>query len=126
MTAFAAITLQNNAAANVVFTPSQIDKDGVATWFAPGAVLDARPKATLKVTNPKAGSNVARVSARITVPVMDTVDTTKKVGDVIGTVEFVMPKQATETHRLDIRKLLDKMLLDATMTAAVQNIESIY
>lgn len=126
MSAFAALTLQNNAAADVVFTPSNIDKDGVATWFAPGSVLDARPRATLKVANPKSGSNVARISGRITVPVMDAVDTTKKVGDVIGSFEFVMPKQATSTQRLDIRRLIDKLVENAVITAAVTDIESIY
>lgn len=126
MSAFASLTLQNNAAANVVFTPSAIDKDGVATWYSTGAVLDARPRATLKVTNPKSGSSVARVSGKVVVPVMDTVDTTKKVADIIGTFEFVLPKQATQTNRLDIRKLVDTMITNAIITAAVQDIESIY
>lgn len=126
MTAFASLTLQNNAATNVVFTPSAIDKDGVALWFAPGAVLDARPRATLRVTNPKNGSNVARVTGKVVIPVMDSVDTTKKVADVLGSFEFILPKQATETNRLDIRKMVDTMIQNAVTTAAVQYIESIY
>lgn len=126
MSAFASLTLQNNAAANVVFTPSAIDKDGVATWYGTGAVLDARPRATLKVSNPKTGSSVARVTGKVVVPVMDIVDTTKKVADVIGSFEFVLPKQATETQRLDIRKLVDTMIENAITTAAVQYVESIY
>lgn len=126
MAAFAPVTLQNNAAVNVVFTPAQIDSSGIAKWFAPGSVLDARPMMTLKVTNPPKGSNVARVSGKIVLPVMDTINTQQKIAELIGSFEFVMPKQATETQRLDLRKLLDTLIQNAIVTAGVQNIESVY
>lgn len=126
MSAFATLTLQNNAAANVVFTPNSIDSLGVAAWFAPGTVLDARPRATLSVKNPKGTSNVARVTGKVAVPIMDLIDPSKKVAEVLGTFEFVLPKQATETQRLDIRKMVDTMLTSAVVTAAVQNVEAIY
>lgn len=126
MSAFANLTLQNNAAANVTFVPSNIDKNGVATWYVTNSVLDARHRASLQVRNPSASSNVARVSARVVIPVMDTVDASKKVADCIGTFEFVLPKQATEANRLDLRKYLDTLMQNAVTTAAVQYIESIY
>lgn len=126
MSAFASITLQNNAAANVVFTPSSIDRDGVATWYSTASVLDARPRATLSVRNPKNGSSVARVVGKVALPVMDTVDTTKKIAEVLGNFEFVLPKQASQTNRLDIRKLVDTMIQNAVLTAAVQDIEAVY
>lgn len=126
MSAFATLTLQNHAAANVVLTPSNIDPSGVATWYGSANVLDARLRATMSVRNPKGASNVARVAGKVVVPVMDSVDPSKKVAEVLGTFEFVLPKQATETQRLDIRKLLDTMIQNAITTAAVQNVESIY
>lgn len=126
MSAFANLVLQNNAAANVTFTPSAIDSSGVATWYSTHAVLDGRPRATLQVLNPKNGSTVARVKGKVVLPVMDTVDTSKKVGECLGTFEFVLPKQATETNRLDIRKMVDTMIQNAVTTAAVQYIESVY
>lgn len=127
MTAFANVTLQNNAAANVVFTPSKIDANGVALWYSSASVLDARPSCTLKVTTPNgASSSVGRVQGRVMVPIMDTVDVTKKIGTAIGTFEFVLPKVATETQRLDIRKLLDTLVQNAVTTAAVQYLESQY
>lgn len=126
MSAFATLTLQNNAAANVVLTPNSIDSQGVATWMGTAAVLDARPRATLSVRNPKGGSSVARVSGKVVVPVMDAIDPSKKIGEVLGSFEFVLPKQATETQRLDVRKMVDTMITNAVVTAAVQNIESVY
>ncbi len=126
MTAFANVTLQNNAAANVVFTPSKIDADGVALWYSTASVLDARPRCTLKVVPPSGNSSVGRVQGRVAVPIMDTVDTSKKIGECLGTFEFVLPKQATETQRLDIRKLLDTLVQNAVTTAAVQYLESQY
>jgi len=126
MSAFATLTLQNNAAANVVFNPSSIDSVGVATWFTSSAIYDAREKATLSIRLPKNGSSVARVVGKVSIPIMDSVDTTKKVAEAIGTVELVLPKQASETVRLNLRKELDTLLADAVTTAAVQYLESIY
>lgn len=126
MSAFGTLTLQNNAAANVVFNPASIDSNGVATWFVSNSIYDARTKATMQVLLPKNGSPVARVKQRIAVPIMDTVDATKKVGEAYVAVEFVLPKQATETQRLDLRKLADTLLQNAVTTAAIQNLESIY
>lgn len=126
MSAFANLVLVNNAAANVTFTPANIDSDGVATWYSTGTVLDARPRASILVRNPKGNSNVARVTGKVVVPIMDTVETTKKVAEVVGSFEFVLPKQASETQRLDIRKMVDTMITNAITTNAVQYIESIY
>lgn len=126
MTAFAALTLQNNAAANVTFTPGSIDSAGVARWYGQGSVLDARPTVTFKASNPPKGSNVARVSGKVTIPIMDSVNPQLKTAEMIGSFEFVLPKQTTETQRLDLRKLVDTLLQNAVTTAGVQYIESVY
>lgn len=126
MGAFASLALQNNAAATVTFAPSAIDSNGVASWFVTNAIYDARWKATMQVSLPKNGSSVARVKQRIVIPVMDTVDTTKKVGEGYVNVEFVFPKQMSQTNRLDLRKLVDTLLQHAVTTAAATDLESIY
>lgn len=126
MTAFAALTLQNNAAANVTFTPGSIDSAGVARWYGQASVLDARPIVSFKVSNPPKGSNVARVSGKVTIPIMDTVNPQLKAAEMIGSFELVMPKQTTETQRLDLRKMVDTLLQNAVTTAGVQFIESVY
>lgn len=125
MSAFATLTLQNNAAANVVFSPANIE-GGIATWYTTASVYDAAWKVTMQVKRPVNGSTVARVKQRIVVPIMDTLDATKKVGEGYVDVEFVLPKIMSETNRLDLRKMLDTLALNAVTTAAVQNIESIY
>lgn len=126
MAAFATLTLQNNAAANVVYNPQAIDSEGVAQWGTTATVFDAREKATLSVRLPKNGSNVVRVTGKLSIPVMDTVDTTKKVSECLGSFELVLPKQATETQRLNLRKQLDTFIANAIVTSAVQSFEGIY
>lgn len=126
MSAFAAVTLQNNAATNVVFNPQSIDSDGVATFLTGDAILDAKSRLTMSVSLPKNGSTVSRVKQKIVVPIMDTVDATKKVAEAYVNIEFVFPKNTSETTRLDIRKYAATLATNAITTAAVQSLEAIY
>lgn len=126
MTAFAAVTLQNNAAANVVFNPQAIDPTGVAIWLTNDAIFDSKKKLTMSVTIPKGNSPVVRIKQRVMIPIMDAVDTTKKIGEAYVNIETVIPKLASETTRLDLRKFADTLLTNAVSTAAFQNLEAIY
>lgn len=126
MTAFAALTLQNNAAANVVFNPQSIDGAGVARYMTSESVYDARKVVTMSVQLPKNGSNVVRIKQKVAIPIMDSVDATKKVGEAYVNIESVIPKLASETTRLDLRKFADTLLANAVSTAAFQNLEAIY
>lgn len=126
MSAFASLTLVNNAAANVVFNPQSIDSQGLATWLTSDSVYDAKKKVTMLVSLPKNGSTVARVKQRIMVPIMDSVDATLKVGEAYANIEVVFPKNCSETIRLDLRKYADTLLTNAISTAAFQNLEAIY
>lgn len=125
MSAFATLTLQNNAAANVVFNPANIE-NGIASWYTANSIYDAAWRVTMQVKRPINGSTVARVKQRVSVPVMDAVDTTKKIGEGYVDVEFVLPKVMSETNRLDLRKMVDTLITNAITTAAVQNLEAIY
>lgn len=126
MSAFASLTLVNNAAANVVFNPQSIDGSGVAKWLTTDSVFDARKAVTMSLTLPKNGSSVVRLKQKISVPIMDTVDATKKVADAYIMIEAVLPKQCSETIRLDLRKYADTLLTNAISTAAFQSLEAIY
>lgn len=126
MPAFASLTLKNNAAVDVVFTPQSQDADGVATFLSSETILDAKKKVTLSTSLPKNGSVIARIKQKIIVPVMDTVDPSKKVGEAYVNIDFVFPKIASETIRLDLRKYADTLLTNAVTTAMVQNLEGIY
>jgi hypothetical protein len=57
---------------------------------------------------------------------MDAVDTAKKIGEAIATVEFVLPKTATKALRTDLLALLVNFLQDESAVSAVQDLESIY
>jgi hypothetical protein len=127
MTAFAVLSLANNATTAIAFNPVGIDASGVARWMTTSeASLDARRGATMSVGLPKNGSNVVRVKQRVAIPVMDTVDTTKKVAEAYVNIEFVLPKQASDTVRLDLRAFAANFISHAATTAAVTNFESQY
>lgn len=126
MTALASLALQNNAAAAVTFTPVGRDSQGVTKWMTQDSVYDARKVVTMSLTHPKNGSSVIRLKFKVSIPVMDAVDAAKKMSDCYANVELVMPKTASETTRLDLRKLLDTLLISAVTTAAVQLLEDVY
>lgn len=127
MSAFATLSLQNEAAVAQTFAPAGIDPQGVAKWMTQTeSVFDARRQVTMSVSLPKNGSTVARVKQKVLIPIMDTVDTTKKVAEAYAIVELVLPKVASSTVRLDLRKYADQLLTNAVTTAAVTNFESIY
>lgn len=131
MSAFAPIDLDDGAGTPVThtFVPSSIDQNGVARLYENDAavVFDGRLAISLGVKLPKAGSQVARVTAKVVIPVMNS-DLTPpvKVGEVIGNVEFVLPKGTSEATRADILALTANFLADPSVVAAVNQLESIY
>lgn len=126
MSAFASLTLVDSAAANVVFTPQSIDSSGVATYMSADAVFDAKKRVTMSVSLPKNGGTVARVKQKVTVPIMDTVDATKKVAEAYVNIEYVFPKETSSTDRLNVRKFAETLTTNAVTTAAVTSLEAIY
>lgn len=126
MTAFAAITLQNAVPEDVEFAPSNIDPQGVAHLYDDEAVFDLRRHLSLGVRLPRNGSTVARITAKVVVPVPDPVDSSKKLGDAIGSVEFVLPKNMTQDQRNEIGALVLSFLQSDEVVAALDTLESIY
>jgi hypothetical protein len=126
MSAFAALNLLNNAAVEQTFTPARIDASGVALWKGSETVFDAKKSASLLVKLPANGGTKTRVSGKVTIPVMDPLDSTKKIDELIGSFEFSLPKSASETARLDLRAYVKDFINDAVVTDAVQNQNSIY
>lgn len=126
MSAFANITLADAAAANVVFTPQSIDSAGVARWLDSNSVFDAKRAVTMQVSLAKNGSSVNRIKQKVVVPIMDTVDTSKKVAEAIISIEAVLPKIAGESTRLDMKAFAANLLANAVSTAAFTSLESIY
>lgn len=112
MGAFSTVTLHDGgnlvsgssaaSGGSVAFVPSFIDSNGIATYYSVNDLLDQRGKISISVRQPKAGSQVARVTAKVVVPVLDTSTFTEKLGECIATVEFVIPKVASEADRGDL------------------------
>lgn len=125
MPAFAALTLKNNAATDVVFSPSNI-QNGITRYTTQDSVYDARSVITTSVTLPKTGGQVARLKQKIVIPVMDAVDATKKIGECFANIDVVFPKQASETQRLNLRAYVKNLTADAVSTAAYQYLEDTY
>lgn len=126
MSAFAALVLKNAAAADVTFNPSSIDGAGVATWLTSTSIFDAKEKVTMSVQLAKNGGAVSRIKQKVLIPIMDTVDTSSKLGEAYATIEIVIPKVSTSTHRLDLRAHLSTLLDHAVSTAAFTDLEAIY
>ena len=126
MSAFASLSLTNAAAAAVVFNPSSIDSSGVARWLTSDAIYDSKKAVTMLVSYPKNGGQVCRIKQKIVIPIMDTVDASKKVAEAYVNIESVIPKNASENVRLDLRKFAETLLTNAVSTAAYQHLEGIY
>jgi len=124
MAAIATRTLKDHAAADVAFAPNRIDSTGVALWVGPESIYDAQSSVTQLVKRASNGSAVNRVTGKVVIPIMDSVATTTKVGDLIASFEFVLPKVATENQRLDILAAAKAAIGDSVTLAAVQKIES--
>lgn len=127
MPAFAALVLKNNAATNVTFNPLTIDTTtGVASYATSEAVWDAKSTCTVSSSTPSAKSSRAKQRVRVTVPIMDAVDTTKKIDEVIIDVQCNYSRLSTSGHRNDARAFADSALQHAIATAFATSYEGIY
>lgn len=126
MSAFVPITLVDQASTNVEYFPSAIDPQGVAKLFEAGGAFDARRSLSLSVRLPKVGGSVARVTAKVVIPVMDGSTPPVKTGECICTMEFVIPKTASEIQREDLLLFATQLLADPGVVLAVENLESLY
>jgi hypothetical protein len=126
MTAFAAITL-NDGSEDFVFSPRSIDALGVAKLYAPSSSgFDLQPAISLSVKTPKPGGSVARITAKVVIPVGDSSSPPMKIGEMIATMEFVVPKGSTDTMRVGLLALAAAFLATPAVEAAVHDLESIY
>jgi len=127
MPAFAVLQLKNQAAAEQSYSPADIDSStGVAKWLGAGAVYDARSQVTISLTYPKSTGTKIRVRGKISVPLMDAVDTTLKVDEALASFEIALPKKSTLLQRQDLRAALADFLIDNVVVKAVEDFESVY
>lgn len=126
MSAFAALTLKNNATTDVVFSPLTIDTNGVAQYGSLNAIYDGKTFVSISSKVPSVRSNKARLKLKITLPLMDAVDTSKKIDEAIASVEIAFPKNMGQSSRRDLRAYIDTLISNAVTTAFVDGFEGIY
>lgn len=127
MSQFNTLQLKNQAGVEQSFTVSGIDySTNVATWLLAGASYDDSVKATFSLAQPTARSSRARVKLRLSIPIMDTVIPTRKVDEILASVELVLPKSSTLGARQDLRAYITDFLADTVVVKAVENYESVY
>jgi len=126
MTAIATIVLADSTPANNNFVPTGKDAKGVTTYMTQESIYDARRVLTVSVSQPSAGARNVRARIKVVVPVMDVVDTSIKVDEVIADLSVQLPKSSTATHRLDSQAFIKNALADAVATAIFTNFEGVY
>lgn len=126
MPAFAATTLKDSADADVAFIPTTIDSNGVALSMTDSASFDACHRLSTSTTLPKSGGTVIRTKQKVVIPVMDAVDTSKKLNEIIVNIEYVMPKNSPVKLRKDAAAYVSTLAKHAVTINAVENFESQY
>lgn len=127
MPAFASVPVAlDSGSTTASLVPSTIDSNGVAKWFQAGDVLDARLSLTASARNPTKNGSVSRVQVKFVYPIMDTVETTKKIGEMLGTMEFVIPKKASQSQRNQLFYAVKSIAALSVVESAVKSIESVY
>jgi hypothetical protein len=127
MSAFATLSLKNQAGTEVNYSPADIDqKTGVARYLGAGAVYDERPQVTVSVSYPSGKGTKIRVRGKISFPVMDPVDTTKKVDEQLALFEFSLAKNSALASRQNLRAAIADFLTDTVVVKAIEDFESVY
>lgn len=126
MSAFATLTLKNNATTDVVFSPLTIDSNGVAQYGTADTIYDGKTFVSISSKVPSVRSNKARLKLKITHPLMDSVDTTKKLDEAIATVDIAYPKNMSQAARRDLKAYIATLVTNAVTTAFVDGFEGIY
>lgn len=127
MTQFVDVTISDSVPTGRLFAVSNIDySTTVATWLWAGASFDASTALTFSLKPPSARSTRTKIRARVVIPIMDPVLTTKKIDEVIGEVTFSIPKISTLLQRQNCRAFIGNFLANATMTNAVDFNQGVY
>jgi len=127
MPAIAAFALATDGSTGTItLNPTAIDAKGVAHWSSGESILDARTTATQSVRLPVKGGKVSRVQVNLNMPIMDTTDTTLKIGEVAARLEVVVPKNATAAQREKFVYMAKGLMYTSLVGSAVQDLVNFY
>lgn len=134
MPALTSLALKDKDAATVTFTPSRIDKNGVAIFRdTSGTKPIGFPTVSSVVKEPGVNGEVYRVSLRLNLPEIATVTvpgSTDGTAEVVRNnrvnVEFILPNQSEKTVRQNLLTYLRSALVDPNIKKTVLDVESFY
>jgi hypothetical protein len=129
------ITIKDGASTPVdhVFSPTRIDANNIATFQERvSGVPIGYPTITWSLRAPTKGSSTYKVTGKLTQPkVIDVTDTSGKTVKTVdyvnlATVDFVFSEKSTKQERKDLRILMSNLLINATMAASSDDLESFW
>lgn len=129
MSAFAPVSLKNQAGTETAFNPTTVERNAsinVANWAAAGTVYDGRHKLSASLQLPTSRSPRAKVKLKVTIPHMSSVDPNLKLDESIINLDFSLAKISGLVDRQNIRAYAADLLTDAIVIAMVENYEGIY
>jgi hypothetical protein len=127
MTQFATLQLKNHAGTETPFTVEGINyQTNVASWVYAGVSYDASQRTTFSMLAPSARQTRARLRLKVAIPIMDPINPARKIDELIGNVELVLPKGSSLADRRLLRAYVADLLTDVVVVNAVENFESVY
>jgi hypothetical protein len=130
MTAIAALTIADGQATPVshTFSPVSIDNTGVAKWAdRSGGFPAGYPTITMQVREPRGNSSKYRVSGKVTVPIVETVDGVQTVtNSFVMNFDSSIPASSTQSARDDAYAYLKNFLSTQTVSDAMTDLEAVY
>lgn len=118
------------------FKPHGLSNDGVYHYADISSGIAAGfPRLSISHRAPTgSNSRVYRVKLKLTAPVLETVGTNDagltppptKAYESLCNIEFVLPERSDPANRKDILAFVQNLLNDATVTAMVEDLESVW
>lgn len=125
MTAFATLTLNDGSADRAFLAKTLVGN--LATWrYGAGTYFNADHQVTMSFSLPKVGGSVVRMKQKIVVPVMDPVDASLKVADIVCNIDVLMPVKATSAQRTVAYNYIKNLLANAVSSDGVVNQQGIF
>jgi len=137
MPAFSTITLNDGQATPVAhsFSPNVLNGELATYQDRVGGIALGYPVVSLTSTEPNKNSRVAKVRAKLVVPVLETVTGSSTGGfapaptrayDLTADMTFFLPERSTLAQRKDILAYAKNLLSNAIMTNLVETQDKVY
>lgn len=136
MATFANLTINDGQATPVAHTFNARRIDGIVAKYQDisGGIALGYPTITLSTREPVQGSDVYKVVAKVSVPVLETISGTSYAGIIAApqlaytttcNMEFLLPARSTLAVRKDLLAYVKNLLANAVPTAMVHDLDMV-